>query len=450
MMRLFIILPFLLVFGTIDLSAQGKPWTLKECIDYAIENNIGLQRQRLQTETARINYLQSKMTPLPTLNAGSEAQLGFGRSIDPVTNLITFEQNLSNYYYVSSELTLFKGFATLNTISANKFMLLAGLEQEKIARNTLIVDVMGQYYQVIYAKGLENSSRVQLDLSEKQLFRITKLVETGREALSKQYELESTASADRLAYTTAHNSASQAVTTLRQMLQVDPETEFDVLLPDLNTILITDNKYKTDSIFNIAMEVLPSLKSISYELKAAKRQLASARGNIYPSLTAGGSIFTGYYKLIGSDSEGQLSFNDQLKNNNSQSISLSLNIPLFNNYITGKNIKLAKIRQKDTELRLQTEKNSLYSGIENACLNYNSGKDEYMAAMANLEFNKKSFNGVEKKFETGLVDVTGYSVAKTALFKSENEVLRTKLQLLIRELTIQLYSTGEYENLVIN
>ncbi len=153
---------------------------------------------------------------LPSLNFGSDARVGFGRSIDPVTNLITFEQNISNSYSLNTNLNLFNGFATLNTIAANRFMYQAGLEAEKIARNTLIIEILGQYYQVLYAKGLEEASKMQLGLSEEQNFRISKMVETGKEALSKQYEMESQVSADRLSYTIAHNTASQALTTLKQ------------------------------------------------------------------------------------------------------------------------------------------------------------------------------------------------------------------------------------------
>ncbi|TFG41166.1 MAG: hypothetical protein E4H43_04705 [Bacteroidia bacterium] len=146
----------------------------------------------------------------------------------------------------------------------------------------------------------------------------------------------------------------------------------------------------------------------------------------------------------------QNSFSDQLKNNNSQAIYLSLDIPLFSNYTSGRNIRHAKIRMNDTELKLELEKNSLYTDIENACLNFNRGKDEYNAAVRNFEYNNKSFDAVEKKFEAGLVDVTDYSAAKTTLFRAETEALRTRLQLLIRRLTIQFYSTGEYEKIINN
>lgn len=300
---------------------------------------------------------------------------------------------------------------------------------------------------VLYTRGLERASKMQLDLSEKQLFRIVKMVETGREPLSKQYEMESRVSADKLAFTVAQNTASQAITTLKQMLQLAPGTAFDIFMPDLNTLLLRDTSYSTDSVYNLASQVLPRLKEIEFELRASKNQIAAARGSLAPSLSLGGQLFTGYYTLL-NDTSTHSTYSQQMKNNFGQAVGLSLNIPIFNNYSTARSIKLAKIRKNDAELRLQQEKNNLYTDIENACLNFNRGKDEYAAAVANFEFNKKSFSAMEKKFESGLIDVTDYSASKTTLFTAETEALRTKLQYLIRSLTIQFYSTGEYETIL--
>jgi outer membrane protein len=451
MNRIKILLILLLITGFGESSAQEiKQWSLQDCINYAVENNIGLKRQMLQTESAETDLLKSRMDMLPSLNFGSDAQMGFGRSIDPVTNLITFEQNISNSYSINSSFRLFSGFAALNTISANKFMLRAGIETEKVFRNTLVVNILGAYYQVLYAKGLEEAARLQVEQSEKQLFRIQKLVETGKEALSKQFEMESRASEDRLSYTIARNTSNQALTTLKQMLQLGPGTEFEIQMPVLEDILITDEMFNVDSIYSIASVTLPRLKAINYELIASKKQVAAARGSLSPRLSGGGAIFTGFYKITSKDAPEQDPFSTQLKNNNSQAIYLSLDIPLFNNYTLARNIRLAKLRKSDAELRLDQEKNNLYTDIENACLNYNRGKSEYSAAAANLEFNQKSFDSMEKKFEAGLIDVTDYSAAKTTLFRAETESLRTKLQLLIRKLTIEFYTTGEYEKLLHN
>lgn len=441
----------LLITGFAESSAQElKKWTLQDCINYAVENNLGLQRQMLQTESAQTDLIKSRMDMLPSLNIGSNAQMGFGRSIDPVTNLITFEQNISNSYSINTAFKLFTGFAALNTMSASRFMFRAGIETEKVYRNTLVVNILGAYYQVLYAKGLEEAANQQAEQSARQLFRIQKLVETGREALSKQFEMESRASEDRLSLTIARNTSNQALTTLRQMLQLGPDPGFEVLMPDLDKILIADDEFLVDSVYAIASEALPRLKAINYELMAAKRQVAAAKGSISPRLTGGGAVYTGFYKITSKDAPAQDPFTTQLKNNNSQAIYLSLDIPLFNNYTVGRNIRLAKLRKTDAELRLEQEKNNLYSDIENACLNYNRGKSEFAAAAANLEFNRKSFDAMEKKFEAGLIDVTDYSAARTTLFRAETEALRTKLQLLIRKLTIEFYTTGDYENLINN
>ena len=445
MKRYFLTALFIILYFKLD--AQEKKWTLEECISYAVTNNITLQRQRLQTEISNTDLLQSKLAFLPSLNAGSDGRVGFGRSVDPVTNLITFKQNISHSYYITSNVTLFSGFSAMNTISANKFMMKAGIENEKVARNTLIIDILGQYYSVVYTKGLEEASAMQLQNSEEQLNRIKKMVETGKEALAKQYEMESRVSADRLDYTVAKNTANQALTSLRQMLQIAPSEYFDVVVPDTENMVVVDETFSTDSIYSIAAETLPRLKAVEYQLNANKKQYAAAKGLAIPSLTAGGQLFTGYYRTIGEGSGEQISYSTQLKNNSSQAIFLSLDIPLFNYYRTGRNIRLAKIRRDDTALRLELEKNNLYTEIENACFNYNRGKDEYIAARSNLEYNNKSYEAVEKKFESGLIDVTDYSIAKTTLFRAEMETLRTSLQLMIRRMTIQFYTTGEYEEM---
>ena len=351
MNRILIIITLICIGIYGEVSAQDKKWTLEDCVTYAIANNLNLKRQMLQTENAEANYLKSKLDVLPSLNFGSDANLGFGRSVDPVTNLITFKQNISNSYALNSSFQLFSGFAALNTIAAGKFMLKAGIEAENVVRNALVVQILGQYYRVMYSRGLEDVSRQQLELSEKQHFRISKLVETGKEAVSRQMEIESQVSAARLDYTIARNTSSQELTTLKQILQLEPGTSFEIVMPD--NLLIKENRYETDSIYNIASQTLPRLKAIEYELKAAEKQISAARGSVAPSLRLGASVYTGYYKVLTDEVNLQESFRDQLKNNNSQAIYASVNIPLFNNYTLGRNIKSAKIRKNDAVLRLE-------------------------------------------------------------------------------------------------
>ncbi len=110
MTRIHSIIALFYFYVTPETRAQEKKWTLEDCINYAVANNLGLKRQILQTETAEANFLKSKMDVLPSLNLGSDARIGFGRSVDPVTNLITFKQNISNSYSLNTNLDLFRGF----------------------------------------------------------------------------------------------------------------------------------------------------------------------------------------------------------------------------------------------------------------------------------------------------------------------------------------------------
>lgn len=271
MKKILLILTLFIIICFQEINAQVKKWTLEDCINYAVTNNIGLQRQKLLTQSKQADLLTSRMNLLPNLNAQSNLQVANGRSIDQ-SNAIAFNKNLTNTLGIGSNIILFNGFTEINTIAANKFMLKAGLESEKIIRNSLIADILGQYYQVLYERGLESASKMQLDLSEKQLFRITKMVETGKEALAKQYEIQSQFSTDKLSYTIAHNTASQAITTLKQMLQLAPGTDFDIVTPDLKNTLITDSSFSTDSIYNLAAQNLPRLKEIEFELTASKNR----------------------------------------------------------------------------------------------------------------------------------------------------------------------------------
>ncbi|HVN59332.1 MAG TPA: TolC family protein [Bacteroidales bacterium] len=449
MKELILIIIFLLTFSGRMLFSQKK-WTIEDCINYAVQNNIQLKRQKLQTETYRANLTRSRLNLLPDLNIETDGNLGFGRSVNPVNNSITFQENISNSYSIKSSITLFSGFTNLNTLASNKFMFDAGVENEKILLNNLVMKIMGAFYQVVYSRGLEAAAAKQLESSQKELNRIKKNVEVEKESVAVQYEMESTVSYNKLLYTEAVNTSRETVTTLKQLLQLEPGTEFEVTLPDLEKVMIEERSYRADSLYRIAAENLPRLREINYELMASKKAVAAAMGALSPRVIFGGGIFTGYYEIIAAGVPSQGPFSDQFKGNKSQAVYASLMIPIFNNYSTLKGIKLAKINRNDTELRLELEKSNLYADVENACLNYNSGKDEFVSALSNFQYASKSYDVVQKKFEAGLVDVTVYTAAETKLFRADTEKVRTKLQLLIRDLIIKFYATGDYKTISIN
>ena len=430
----------LVTTGEQSLSAQDK-WTLEECIAYAEENNIALKRSSVITDKRKSDLLTRRMELLPDLSLQSQGSMNFGRSVDPETNTITFNKNITNYYYLGTGLTLFNGFAQLNRISAARYLHLSGEQAEEQQKNLLILDIANAYYRSLMAKGTVKSAAEQVEVSRQQLHNTEVLVETGAESMTTLLEIQSQLSYDKLLLTQAKTNAGITIEDLRLLLQLEPGVPFDIEEKSDLIIVETDDLSDTDSIYKNSVNVLPRIKTLELQTTARKKQLAAAKGLSMPEIDMFAGWRTGYYDAM-VPGEDPIPFSDQLRNNTNQYIGVSLNIPIFNNWYNRNNIKQAKLDLLDSELELHQEKNALYNEISQACFELISVKDEYLSAVDNLEFNKLSFEAVNKKFETGLASATEFAESKEALFAAEVNLLSSKLQYKLKEMTVNFYMTG--------
>ncbi len=433
---------FLTAIGGKSLSAQDK-WTLEECIAYAEENNIALKRSMVITDKRKSDLLTRRMELLPDLSLQSQGSMNFGRSVDPETNTITFNKNITNYYYLGTGITLFNGFAQLNRISAARYLHLSGEQAEEQQKNLLALDIVSAYYMALMAKGTVRSAEEQVEVSRQQLHKTEILVETGAESMTTLLEIQSQLSYDKLLLTQARTNAGITIEDLRLLLQLEPGVPFDI---EENTDIIivnNDDRSDTDSVYSKSINVLPRIKTLELQTNARKKQLTAAKGLSMPELDMFAGWRTGYYDAM-VPGEDPIPFAEQLRNNTNQYVGVSLNIPIFNNWYNRNNIKQAKLNLIDSELELHQEKNDLYNEISQACFELISVKDEYLSAVDNLEYNKLSFEAVNKKFETGLASATEFAEAKKALFVAEVNLLSSKLQYKVKEMTVNFYTTGKW------
>lgn len=440
-----ILLIVVLSLSTGLMGQAQQVWTLEDCIAYAIDNNIALKRQAIQTQQSKTNLLATKAQVLPSLNLTGQAEMNFGRSVDPVTNTITFNQNLTNFYYLYSGVTIFNGFATANRISASKFLLDMGIELEKVQIDLLTIDIINSYYEVLMYRGMIETAKSQLDVSDQQLHRISVMVETGSESRTTKLELQSQVSRDRLLLTQATNNQIIALESLKQLLQLEQGREFDInensLLVEISEDLSTD----VDSIFEVAKSILPRVSALKYQNEARKRLVKAAIGDATPILSLNAGWTTGYYDAM---TEGVTTtpFSDQLNNNNNQSVQAVLRVPIFNRWTQGSNIKRAKLNLQDSELQLQQELNTLYAQVNNATLELAAVKDEHNAIMDTKDYSDLAFTAIEKKFQTGMANATEYAEARRQKFYSEIDLLRVQLQYNLKLLTLKYYLTGRWTN----
>ncbi len=425
------------------LEAQDA-WSLEQCLVFAEENNIALKRSAITKDRRKSELQTRKLELLPDLRLQSQASMNFGRSVDPETNTITFNQNITNYYYLGTDITIFNGFAQLNRISAARYLHLSCKEAEEEEKNLLALDIINAFYQTLMAKGTVQSAAEQVEVSRAQLHKTEVLVKTGAESRTTLLEIQSQLSNDRLLLSQAKTNAGIALENLRLLLQLEPVGPFDIQEPNEAILVRAENSLNPDSIYNTSKDLLPRIKTLELQTEARKKELAALKGLTIPELDVFAAWRTGYYDAMVAG-ENPTPFVEQLRNNTNQYVGISLNIPIFNNWYSRNSIKQAKLGLKDSELQLQQEKNILYNEVNKACFELISVKDEYLSAIDNLEYNKLSFEAVSKKFETGLASATEFAEAKKALFAAEINLLSAELQYKLKEITVNFYMTGEWE-----
>jgi len=423
------------------LTAQ-EGWTLQDCLDYAIEHNLSIKRQEVTGEQYRYDLKEQKLRMLPNLSFETSASINYGRSVSPEDNIITFDPNLSNGYSFSSGVTIFNGFAQYNRISASKFLDMMGQELVERQKNLLSLDIVNAYYRLLMARGLAEAAAAQLEVTQKQLRRTELLVETGKEAKTTWFELQSQASSDNLLLTQAKNDALIALQDLRTLLQLEPGTEFEV--SGENTVIIDiERDYTPDSVYDQAKRVLPMIQVLELKTSAMEKQLASYKGLLTPALSIYGGWRTQYFNALNSEVEPP-NFNTQLKENSNPYFGVHIGIPIFNRWSNMRNVKRAMLNLEDSNLELEQEYNNLYQEVTKACLELTASQDEYLAARDNLEFSRIAYDAVEKKFTTGLANATEFAEARRQFFSAEVNLLRAQLQYNIRMITIQFYQTGSW------
>ncbi|RIH66366.1 TolC family protein [Mariniphaga sediminis] len=436
--KIVILLTTLFIFGT-EMSFAQKQWTLDECINYALQNNLEIESQRITTKTSKENFEQSKRNRLPQINAGSGYSINFGKSVDPNTNSVTYNSFASNSYSLQGGISLFDGFVRNNQIAYSRFMLLAGIENEKVVKIDIAFGVMNAFHNSLYYKGLLDIVKEQKALSEMNLEKIEKQAEVGISAKTDILEIEARLADEELLVIRTQNNLKASILELKRTMNFPASEELELKqISDIDFIEATVFE-NADTVYSMALEHLPSLKAKHQQLMAVERSLSIAKGSLYPSLSLSGGYYTGFHETRTDDQGNTISFRDQIKNNASQSISLSLSIPIFSRWNSRSAIKINKLELEKEKVELENFKNQLYYEIESYCQELSAVSAEYLQAKKQTESNWLAYEVAQKKKEQGLFNVIDFYTSKNLLSNALGELLRTKMEYLVKRKTIDFY-----------
>ncbi len=452
---LFLSISFFTVFA--------QKWDLETCISYALEHNIQIKQQDLNTKISENTGKQAKLGLLPNLNMNANRGYSFGRAVDPYTNRFTENDAVNDNFGISSSFTIFSGLQKINTIKQTKLDLMASQQDLEKIKNDISLNVASAYLTILFDKELLKIAKDQADITKKQVERTKNIVEVGNAARGDLLQLEAQYSNEQLNVVNAQNRLDIDRLNLIQLLELDSVTNFEIEEPN------TDNfTYKQlpelDEVIAQAQK-LPEIKAAEYRLMSAQKALQIKQGARYPTLTLSLGYNTGYsdqrkiidqstpYTYIGGYTESlenvylysmQNTYKskpmaDQLNDNRSASIGINLSIPIFNNWQVNTSISNAKISVMNQEYALKLQKNNLQKAIQQKYTEAIAARTKYFATKKTVDAYTESFKYTEEKFNVGLLNSVDYNLEKNKLIKAKSDLLQAKYEFIFKIKILDFY-----------
>lgn len=437
-----------LVFAIISLSIQGfsqsEIWTLKGCIDYALDNNIRIKQSELSSESNKATLLQSKLDLLPSVNGSVNHSYGWGRSVDMATYEYTNQKTTQDYFSISGNVTIFNGLQNFNEIKKNQYEYLASKYDSDKMRDDISLQIAAAYLQILFSHELVATSRESVEVTKLQIDRTKKMVDAGTLAKGSLLDIQSQGAAEELNLIKAENQLNLAYLDLQQILDLEVVEDFVIDKPQL--IIKKEPKIiPAMQIYRYALINLPEIKSSEYRLKSSERSLAIAKGNRSPSLSLRAGWGTNYSDQIAvfdptDPNFGEvIPFGDQFNDNQNRTMSISLSIPIFNGYQVSTYISQAKMGIINSEYNLQLQKNQVRKNVEQAFADAVAAYKSYNATKKSLLSFREAFMYMEKKFNVGMVNSIDYNVAKQLLTKAESDLLSAKYNYIFKAKILDFY-----------
>lgn len=434
------LLLFSIVFFFLSKGVAQKVWNLDECITYAIEHNLQLNDFEFNSQSNKESYKQSIRDLLPVINGFADYSVNFGRSINPEDNSFVNTEFFSNNYSLQSSLDIFQGFQKINSIKASKFLYKATQQESLQQKYLLAFRVMSAYYDIQFIEGLITIAKEQVEISQTNYDLVKKQVELGVMAGADLYEAESLLFADKLVLTQNENRLKAAKLTLLQAMNVENEDDIS-LQPEFISSGSSEGveAMVSDSIFIAAKGFMPSIKAQKFRVKAAQKQLAVTRGNLYPSISINGGIGTGYFETIVDTLGNTVPFRDQFRDNTFRFIGARINMPIFSAWSTRSQVKQQKIALERAKNTAKVTEQELFQIIQQLVQEHDALVSETAQTERGMESQRLAFSIAQKRYEKGMINAIELGQAKTLFATAQNQNLQAHLRLRVNNSTLEFY-----------
>ncbi len=417
----------------IQVSAQDKKWTLEECVDYAIENNISIKQSELDLKTSEVEKMEAIGGFLPTLSTNASYSMNTGASINPVTNQFQNQTFKSFSAAANSGIVLFNGLANWKTLQRSKLNQIANTYRLDKMKDDIALSIANSYLQILFNKEQLKVLINQNSITKENLIRTQQLIDAGSLPAGDIYELQATDATQQQQIISTENTLLISKIALCQMLLINDYTTFDISDEEIDLPLTDLSTETQQTILSKAKESVNDIKIALSNVEIAKKDVAISRSSYLPTLSG----FVGYNTRWSESTP--FNFADQLSLFDGTAIGLQLNVPILNGLATRGRVQRAKINQERSEFQLQQAELDLESNVYQAYNDVINAKKSYEAAQKTLDARSQAFNFSKERYEVGLLNTFDFSQSSIAFDNAQSELLRTKYDYIFRTKILEFY-----------
>lgn len=419
-------------------GAQQGPWSLSDCIDYALEHNLTVQQSRLTVEQREVELNTAQMSRLPSFSASASENLSFGRGLT-ADNTYSNSNTTSTSFSLGGSVPIFQGFEINNSIKLGKLNLEAATVDLEKARDDIRVAVAQAYVQILYNQEIVRVAKEQEGHDEVLLEQVRERMGAGKVSAAEVSAQQATLAQSRQSRIQAEGNLQLAMLDLTQLLELPSPEGFSIVTPEIgevSKVLLM----RPEAIFAEAVQVKPSVESAQLGVDYAKLSIDKAKGGYLPSLSLSGGLGTNFYT---NSKMASASFGDQIKNNFSQYVGLSLNIPIFQKFSVRNQVRSAEINYRGQQIQLESVKKSLYKEIQQAYYNAENSQARYDGSHEAAASAKEHYELTEEKYKVGKAGIAEYNDARNSWLKAESEHVQARYQCLYQTKLLDFYRGKE-------
>ena len=425
-----------------------RVWTFDECVQYAIDNNIDIQKKAIdiQLQENRLNTTQNEW--MPSLSATAAQRFSFGNAYASTGTMASQSQSYDadlSYTNATVELQMpvFDGFRRKNQEQADHWSVQQATASMAQARKSLTIQIATFYLQALYEKGLMEVAQTQVETSRQLCEKTETLVADGRNPKSDKADAEAQLAADEYQLTEARGRYKIALLTLSQLLNLETVEGFeisDIATPAVGASLSSATSEERNSQLSALDDIIeryPSILAGKALVEKSRYDIETARSEYYPKLDFRASLNTYYLNFFHkSPANG---FSSQLWNNKSEVVGLHLTVPIFNHFGTRNNIRKAKMTLTKNQLELDDSRQRLRKEIDQAYYNAQNAKSKYQSAQKSQEASQISCTFEKDKYEAGRSTIYDLTQANQRLRKSREDLIQAKYEYIIRQKILEVY-----------